>query len=57
VFKRRLHEVAGFAEVLDPIPMRNSVGSVVYYLFFASQKTVAAEIVNHIFAKYEKRGY
>jgi three-Cys-motif partner protein len=35
-FKRRLKEVAGFAYVPDPIPMRNSRGATVYYLYFAS---------------------
>jgi hypothetical protein len=28
----------------------------VYYLYFASQKPVAANIVNHIFDKYRNRG-
>jgi len=56
-FKKRLHDVAEFSEVLDPIPMRNSIGRVIYYLFFASQKPVAAEIVDHIFRKYERHGY
>lgn len=55
-FRARLREVAGFAHVPDPIPMRNSKGSIVYYLFFASPKPVAADIVKDIFAKYRNRG-
>jgi three-Cys-motif partner protein len=55
VFRRRLRDVAGFAHVPRPIPMRNSIGAVVYYLYFASHKGVAHDIVNEIFRKYEKR--
>ena len=32
--------------------MRNSKGSVVYYLFFASHKNTAEKIVKHIFDKF-----
>jgi hypothetical protein len=35
--------------------MRNSSGAIVYYLFFASQKAVAAGIVRDIFRKYGHR--
>ncbi len=35
-FRKRLKEVAGFAYVPEPMPMRNTTGAVVYYLFFAS---------------------
>jgi len=35
--------------------MRNSIGAVVYYLYFASHKGVAHDIVNAIFRKYERR--
>lgn len=55
-FQVRLRKVAGFSYVPDPIPMRNSKGSIVYYLFFASQKPIAAEIVKDIFDKYRSRG-
>ncbi|HUA00434.1 MAG TPA: three-Cys-motif partner protein TcmP [Candidatus Aquilonibacter sp.] len=55
-FQTRLREVAGFARVPKPIPMRNSKGAVVYYLFFASQKDTAERIVLDIFKKYEGRG-
>ncbi len=55
-FQKRLKEVAGFARVPKPIPMRNSRGAIVYYLLFASQKNTAEHIVLDIFKKYEKRG-
>jgi three-Cys-motif partner protein len=55
-FQRRLTDVAGFEHVLDPMPMRNRTGAIVYYLFFASQKLVAGNIVRHIFRKYRNRG-
>lgn len=55
-FRRRLRDIAGFRNVPAPMPMRNSQGAVVYYLFFASQKAVANDIVEDIFEKYRKRG-
>jgi len=54
-YKKRLKSVAGFKYVQDPLPMTNSRGAVVYYLFFASQKPVAVDIVNDIFRKYKTR--
>lgn len=54
-FQKRLKDVAGFAYVPDPMPMRNSKGADVYYLFFASQKPVAAKIVKFIFDKYRNK--
>jgi three-Cys-motif partner protein len=54
-FQQRLKEVAGFQYVPDPLPMRNSTNAVVYYLFFASQKPVAAKIIQDISDKYRKR--
>jgi len=55
-FRRRLLNVAGFKHVPKPIPMRNSKGAVVYYLFFASQKPVAEKIVRDIFSRYSDKG-
>ena len=55
VFKRRIKEKAGFEYVSEPLPMKNSVGAIVYYLFFASQQPVAAKIVKEIFEKYSNR--
>ncbi len=54
-FRRRLREVAGFKRVPEPLPMKNSKSSVVYYLFFASQKGTAEEIVTYIFDKFGRR--
>lgn len=51
-YRERLHEVAGFAHVPEPVYMRNSNRAGLYYLFFASQKPVAADIVNDIFSSY-----
>lgn len=55
-FRKRLQAVAGFKHVPEPMPMRNQQGAVVYYLFFASQKPVAAGIVHDIFRKYRDAG-
>lgn len=55
-FRARLQKVAGFRHVPKPIPMHNLQGAVVYYLFFASQKSVASNIVEYIFNKYRTRG-
>jgi three-Cys-motif partner protein len=55
-FRQRLEKVAGFRHVPKPMPMRNSKGAVVYYLFFASQNSTADKIVKDIFAKYAHRG-
>lgn len=55
-YRQRLKKVAGFKYVPEPIPMRNNKGATVYYLFFASQKPVAADIVDDIFNKYRNKG-
>lgn len=55
-FRERLKTAAGFAYVPNPIPMRNSRGAVVYYLYFATAKAVAAGIVNDIFDRYRDEG-
>ncbi|HXQ38108.1 MAG TPA: hypothetical protein VN843_29155 [Anaerolineales bacterium] len=55
-FRKRLKEVAGFAKVPKPMPMRNSRGAIVYYLFFASQNDIGESIVLDIFEKYKNRG-
>src|SRR5450759_879989 len=43
-FRDRLQRVAGFKWVPKPMPIRNSMGAIVYYLFFASQKDAAESI-------------
>jgi len=55
-YQDRLKEVAGFKYVPDPIPMRNTRGAVVYYLFFASPNKIGAKIVGDIFNKYRNWG-
>jgi len=37
------------------MPMKTRTQSVIYYLYFASQKPVAASIVDDIFKKYRQR--
>lgn len=54
-WRERLKKVAGFKYVAKPMPMKTRTNSVIYYLYFASQKPVAANIVNDIFDKYRKR--
>jgi three-Cys-motif partner protein len=54
-FRHRLKEVAGFKRVPAPLAMKNSRSSIVYYLFFASQKGTAEEIVTYIFNKFGRR--
>jgi hypothetical protein len=51
-FRERLKEVAGFTFVPDPLPMRNSKKTDVYYLFLASPKAVTQKIITDIFNKY-----
>jgi three-Cys-motif partner protein len=55
-FRQRLLEVAGFKRVVEPLPMRNTNGAIVYYLFFASRKLTAEDIITDIFQKYRQRG-
>lgn len=56
-FRNRLKTKAKFGCVPKPIAMRNTQNAIVYYLFFATQKSVANHIVKDIFKKYEnKRG-
>jgi three-Cys-motif partner protein len=55
-FQTRIKEAANFKYVPEPIPMRNSIGKIVYYLFFASQNKTAEDIAKYIFEKYRNRG-
>jgi three-Cys-motif partner protein len=55
-FRERLRTVAGFKNVPEPLSMCNSKGSTVYYLFFASQKGAAENIVKYIFDKFGAGG-
>jgi|SRR5665213_353985 len=54
--RNRLKTVAGFKYVPAPIPMRNSKGAIVYYLYFASQNKTGADIVKQIFDRYRNQG-
>jgi hypothetical protein len=55
-YQKRLKNVAGFAYVPDPMPMRNTRGATVCYLFFASPNKIGAKIVSDIFNTYRDRG-
>lgn len=54
-FQTRLREVAGFKYVPDPIPMKNSSGATIYYLYFASPNATGNKILKHIFNKYKSK--
>jgi three-Cys-motif partner protein len=55
-FCERLTTVAGFAYVPEPIPMTNTKGGILYYLFFASPNKTGPKIVKDIFNKYRTKG-
>lgn len=55
-FRKRLKRVAGFKYVPEPVPMRNSKGAIVYYLFFAAKNKTADDVVTYIFDKYRNKG-
>jgi three-Cys-motif partner protein len=56
VFRRRLKDIAGFAHVPEPVPMRNSRRSIVYFLFLAAQYPESERIFESIFKRYRKKG-
>lgn len=55
-FGKRLQTTAGFKHVPDPVQVHTAKGQLLYYLFFASPKPVAAHIVTQIFGKYRASG-
>lgn len=55
-FRKRLKEKAGFKYVPEPIPMRNTTGATLFYLFFASHNKTGEKIAKHIFSKYKNKG-
>jgi three-Cys-motif partner protein len=54
-FRERLEKKAGFKFVPKPMPMKTKTGSVIYYLYFASQKEAGMDIVNDIFNQYRMK--
>jgi len=54
-FQKRLKEIAGFGYVPEPMPMRNTRGAIVYYLFFATPNKTGNKIVENIMRKYRNR--
>jgi three-Cys-motif partner protein len=55
-YRKRLKDVAGFNFVPAPLPMRNSQGAIVYYLFFASHNQTGDKIAQAVFNKYRNGG-
>ena len=55
-YRKRLQKVAGFQYVPEPLPMRNSKGRTIYYLYFASPNATGKKIVESIFNKYRDPG-
>lgn len=55
-YRERLRSVAGFKYVPRPLPMRNSSGAIIYYLFFASPNATGGKIVEEVFERYRRRG-
>jgi three-Cys-motif partner protein len=54
-FRQRLIEQAGFKFVPKPMPMKTKTNSVIYYLYFASQKEAGKDIVTDIFDTYRAK--
>jgi len=50
-YRSRLLEVAGFKYVTEPLPMRNSKGNIMYYLYFAGPNEVGYKIARSVFDK------
>ena len=55
-FQKRLHDVAGFTCVPEPVAMKNSKKADLYYWFFASQNSTGAKIAKDIFKHYTQVG-
>lgn len=55
-YRERLRKVAGFDFVPEPLPMRNTKGVPIYYLFFASHNATGHKIASSIFKKYRNMG-
>ena len=53
-YRQRLQSHAGFPYVPRPIPVRNSRGSTLYYLFFATHNKTGDKIVRHLFSKHSR---
>ena len=54
--KRRLREDAGFANVLDPLPLGDRAGRATAHVCFASRNSMANGIVEDIFTAYRDGG-
>jgi len=55
-FRSRLQKTAGFQYIPEPMPMRNTKGAIVYFLFFAARERTADKIIKDIFRKHAHLG-
>ena len=55
-FAKRISDIAQFKYIPEPIPMRNSRSSLLYFLFFASNNKTGNNILTDILKKYRDRG-
>jgi three-Cys-motif partner protein len=51
-FRDRLTRHAGFKHAAEPLPVRNTKGPILYYLFFASPKKAGYDIAQHLLNKH-----
>ena len=54
-YQKRLKDEAGFKFVSEPLPMRNSKNSIVYYLIFMSPNKTAHKIMRDIFSRHQNQ--
>ena len=54
-FRERLKKKARFKFVPEPVPMCNTKGAVIYYLFFATQNEKGNKIMSDIFKAYRSK--
>jgi three-Cys-motif partner protein len=54
-YRQRLRD-AGFSHVIPPLPLRNSTGATLYYLFFAGNNSTGATIAADVFKPYRIGG-
>lgn len=52
VYCEKLREIATFEYIPEPLPMKNTKGTTVYYIIFAAHKPVSKRIVRHIFNRH-----
>jgi len=56
ILRKRIRDNAGFKHVAQPHPSKNNRGSILFFLFLASQKPVAEKVMNYIVQKQSEKG-